>query len=198
MHIHGPDVVLNNPAYIHETAQIYGKVRIEEGASVWINVAMRAESQQIIVGKRSNIQDFTMVHVGAGSDSIIGQDCSITHHCTIHGCTIGDACLIGINAVVADGAVVGDNCIVGQNAFVREGQQIPANSIVVGVPAQVKATRNNRLPNRMNAFMYYENAIAYAQGHYRRWADAGFMQLAADEMDRLKAEIAADAGENRA
>ncbi len=190
MNIHGPDVVLNNPAFIHETVHIYGKVRIEEGASVWPNVVMRAENQQIIIGKRTNIQDFTMVHVGAGADSDIGDDCSITHHCTIHGCTIGNACLVGINAVVADGAVVGDNCIIGQNAFVREGQKIPDNSIVVGVPATVKATRDNRIPNKMNAFMYYHNAIAYAQGNYRRWSEEGFLKLAADEMDRLKAEIA--------
>lgn len=196
MPFYGPDIVLNNPAYIHDTAQIYGKVRIEEGASVWPNVVMRAESQQIIIGRRTNIQDFTMVHVGAGSDSDIGADCSITHHCTIHGCTIGDACLIGINAVVADGAVVGENSIVGQNAFVREGQIIPPNSIVVGVPAKIKTTRNNELPNRMNAFMYYENAIAYAAGNYRRWSEDGFLTLAADEMDRLKQEIAADAGDS--
>ncbi|WP_417513410.1 gamma carbonic anhydrase family protein [Minwuia sp.] len=194
MPIHGPDVVLNNPAYIHDTVQIYGKVRIEEGVSVWPNVVMRAESQQIVIGRRTNIQDFTMVHVGSGSDSIIGEDCSVTHHCTIHGCTVGDACLIGINAVVADGAVIGDNCIVGQNAFVREGQKIPANSIVVGVPAAIKATRNNELPNRMNAFLYYENAIAYAQGNYRRWSEESFLQLSADEMDRLKAEIARSEG----
>lgn len=190
MPLFGPDIVLNNPAYIHDTAQIFGKVRIEEGASVWPNVVMRAETQQIIIGKRTNIQDFTMIHVGAGTDSDIGEDCSITHHCTIHGCRIGDACLIGINAVVADGAVVGDNCIIGQNAFVREGQQIPDNSIVVGVPAQVKATRDNELPNRMNAFMYYENALAYAIGNYRRWSEESFLKLSADEMDRLKTELA--------
>ncbi|WP_416896721.1 MAG: gamma carbonic anhydrase family protein [Minwuia sp.] len=190
MPFHGPDIVIKNPAFIHDTVQVYGKVTIEDGVSVWPNVVMRAESQQIVIGKRSNIQDFTMIHVGAGSDSIIGEDCSVTHHCTIHGCTIGDACLIGINAVVADGAVIGDNCIVGQNAFVRENQKIPANSIVVGVPAAIKATRDNELPNRMNAFMYYENALAYAAGNYRRWSEEGFMKLAADEMDRLKAMIA--------
>ncbi|MEC9345339.1 MAG: gamma carbonic anhydrase family protein [Pseudomonadota bacterium] len=190
MPIYGPDVVLDNPAYIHETAQIYGKVRIGAGASVWPYVTMRAEQYEIVIGKRTNIQDLCMVHVGNGSGSIIGDDCSITHHCTIHGCRIGDNCLIGINAVIMDGAVIGENSIVGQNAFVREGQVIPPNSIVVGVPAVVKATRNNYLPNRMNAFLYYENAIAYRNGHYRRWSDDNFWKLAADEMDRLKQELA--------
>ncbi len=186
----GPDITLNNPAYIDETARIFGKVTIEEQASVWAFVAMRAEVREIVVGKRSNIQDFCMLHVGATTPSIIGQDCSITHHAIIHGCQLGDNVLVGINATVADGAVVGDNSIVGQNAFVRENQVVPANSIVVGVPATIKATRNNYLANRMNAFMYHENAMAYALGNYRRWSEDGFMQLAADEMDQLKAELA--------
>ncbi|ANK80784.1 gamma carbonic anhydrase family protein [Minwuia thermotolerans] len=193
MPIYGPDVTLDNPAYIDETVRIFGKVTIGDGASVWPNVVMRAEQHEIVVGRRTNIQDFTMVHVGSASGSIIGQDCSITHHCTIHGCTIGDACLIGINAVIMDGAVIGENSIVGQNAFVRENQEIPPNSIVVGVPAAVKAERNSRIPNSMNAFLYYENAIAYSNGYYRRWSDDSFWQLAADEMDRLKAEMAREA-----
>lgn len=195
MPTYGPDVTLNNPAYIDETARIFGKVTIEEGASVWPNVVMRAEQHEIVVGKRTNIQDFTMVHVGSASGSIIGADVSVTHHCTIHGCTIGDACLIGINAVIMDGAVIGENSIVGQNAFVRENQVIPPNSIVVGVPASVKAERNSRIPNQMNAFLYYENAIAYSNGNYRRWNEDAFWQLAADEMDRLKAEMAREAEE---
>lgn len=191
MPIFGPDVTLNNPAYIDESARIFGKVTIGEQASVWAYVAMRAEVRDIVIGKRTNIQDFCMVHVGSHTSSIIGQDCSITHHAIIHGCEIGDNVLVGINATVMDGAVVGDNCIVGQNAFVRENQVVPPNSIVVGVPAVVKATRNNYLANRMNAFMYYENALAYALGNYRRWNEESFVQLAADEMDRLKAELAA-------
>ena len=154
---------------------------IEEQASVWAYVAMRAEVSDIVIGKRTNIQDFCMVHVGSHTSSIIGQDCSITHHAIIHGCEIGDNVLVGINATVMDGAVVGDNCIVGQNAFVRENQVVPPNSIVVGVPAVVKATRNNFLANRMNAFMYYENALAYALGNYRRWSEESFVQLAADD-----------------
>lgn len=190
MPTYGPDVVLNKPAFVHETAQIYGKVTIEEGASVWINVAMRAEQHEIVIGKHTNVQDFCMVHVGSQTGAIIGQHCSLTHHSTIHGCRIGDNCLIGINAVIMDGAEIGDNCIVGQNAFVRENQKIPDNSIVVGVPATVKKTQNNFLANRMNAFLYHQNALAYAAGDYRLWSRDSFWQLVADEMDQLKAELA--------
>src|SRR3546814_13528983 len=85
MPVYGPDVVQNNPAYLHETAQIYGKVRIEEGASVWINVAMRAENYEIVVGASTNIQDFAMLHVGGQTGPYVGDHCSVTHPCTIHG-----------------------------------------------------------------------------------------------------------------
>src|SRR3546814_14228171 len=88
--VYGPDVVQNNPAYLHETAQIYGKVRIEEGASVWINVAMRAENYEIVVVAYTNIQDFAMLHVGGQTGTYVGAHCSVTHHCTNHGCTLVD------------------------------------------------------------------------------------------------------------
>lgn len=190
MPVYGPDVTLNDPAFIHETALIYGKVTINKGASVWPYVVMRAENHEITVGEYTNIQDFSMFHVGGGTPTHVGSHCSITHHCTIHGCTIGNNVLVGINAVVADGSVVGDNCIIGQNAFVREGQKVPDNSIVVGVPAQVKSTRNNLVANKMNAFLYYQNAKAYAEGHYRRWDDTEIWQLAASEMEEFKKELA--------
>ena len=172
------------------SAQLYGRIGIGEGSSVWHNVVMRAEAQSIRIGRYTNVQDFVMIHIGYGDPTVIGDFCSITHHTTIHGCTIGDSCLVGINAVVMDGAIVGDNCIVGENALVRAGQRIPDNSIVVGTPAAVKATRNNFVSNRINALYYYENAIAYTQGNYRRWDEPSFLQLKADEMDRLKAEMA--------
>ena len=97
------NVTLDNPAYIHESAWLYGKVYIGNGASVWPNVVTRAETFEIRIGARTNIQDFVMIHVGAAAPTIVGDDCSITHHATLHGCTIGDRCLIGINATIMDG-----------------------------------------------------------------------------------------------
>ena len=101
------NVTLDNPAFIHESAWLYGKVTIGPGASVWPNVVTRAETYEIRIGARTNIQDFVMIHVGAASPTIVGEDCSITHHATLHGCTIGDRCLIGINATIMDGAKIG-------------------------------------------------------------------------------------------
>ncbi len=186
----GPGVTLNEPAFIHDSALIYGKVRIEAGASVWCNVAMRAENYEIVVGPHSNIQDFVMIHVGGQTGTYIGSHCSITHHCTIHGCTIGDNCLIGINATVMDGAVIGDNCIVAGHTIVKEGTVIPANSVVMGVPGKVVRERNNYVANRLNAFLYWRNGLAYARGEHREWDRPETVAAVKREIERLNAEFA--------
>ena len=185
----GPMVRVNSAAYIHPSAQIYGDVEMGEGSSVWINVAMRAEVLSIKVGAHTNIQDFTMIHVGATTSTIVGEHCSITHHCTIHGCTIGDNCLIGINATIMDGAVIGENSIVAGGAFVREGTIVPPNSIVMGVPAQLTKTRNNWVANRMNAFLYEQNAEAYAFGEHRIWSDPAGQAAVNEKMNALRKEF---------
>jgi len=187
----GPLVTLDKPAFIHETVEIFGKVRINEGVSIWPRVVIRAEAYENIIGPYSNIQDFAMVHIGNSKGAIIGAHCSITHHATVHGCTIGDNCLIGINATVMDNAVIGDNCIIAGHSIVPEGAQIPANSIVAGVPGVVVKSRNNFVTNRMNAFIYHYNGLAYARGEHRAWDDPGFATAKAAEEAGLIAELAA-------
>ena len=86
----GPNVTLNEPAFIHETAQIQGKVYLGRGVSVWTYAVTRSEVYEIRIGARTNIQDFVMIHEGSGFPTIVGEDCSITHHVTLHGCEIGD------------------------------------------------------------------------------------------------------------
>jgi carbonic anhydrase/acetyltransferase-like protein (isoleucine patch superfamily) len=186
----GPDVVLNDPAYIDSSAQIYGKVRIEAGASVWCNAVIRAEMFEIVIGPHTNIQDFAMVHVGDFTPTVIGAYVSVTHHCTIHGCTIGDNCLIGINATIADGCVVGANSIVAGGSFLKEGTIIPPNSIVMGTPGKVVRQQNNYVRCRINAFMYHRNALAYARGRHRAWTEPDTIAAVAAELKRLNAEFA--------
>ncbi|MAL77569.1 MAG: gamma carbonic anhydrase family protein [Sneathiella sp.] len=186
----GPDVIINNAAYIHPTALIYGKARLEQGVSLWPYTVIRAESSEVVVGEYTNIQDFVMIHVGSGTPSIIGAHCSITHHCTIHGCTIGDNCLIGINTTIMDGCVIGDNCIVAGHSFLKEGTVIPDNSIVMGTPGQVVRTQNNYARCRMNAFLYYRNALAYGRGEHREWASDDCLQQMQVEMEKLQEEQA--------
>ena len=184
---YGPDVKLDQPAYIHDSALLYGRVTVGEGASIWPYVVARAENFEVVIGAHTNIQDFAMLHVGATTGTYIGAHCSITHHCTIHGCTIGDNCLIGINATIMDGAVIGRNCIIAGGTFIKENQVIPDNSIVMGVPGKVVRTQNNFVRCRLNAWLYHQNGLAYARGHHRRWDDAEFQQAMAAEQARLAA-----------
>lgn len=183
----GPDVKLLNPAYIHPTALLYGDVTIREGASVWPNVVMRAEMYRIEIGPNSNVQDFVMIHVGDGADTIVGANCSITHRVTLHGCTIGDNCLVGIGATIMDGCVIGENSIVAGGAFLKERTVIPPNSVVMGIPGKVTAARNNAVANAFNAFLYRRNAEGYARGDYRVWSSPAFRDEVAGEMARLHA-----------
>jgi carbonic anhydrase/acetyltransferase-like protein (isoleucine patch superfamily) len=175
--------------FIHPTALMYGDIRLQQGVSVWPNVVMRAEVQHIEIGKNTNIQDFVMIHVGYGTPTIIGENCSITHHCTIHGCVIEDNCLIGINATVMDGAVIGKNSIVGPHTLIREGQVIPPNSIVVGAPGAVVKTRNNYDANKLNAWMYFVNAQAFAKQDYRVWASDWFKEQVPLKMSEFELEM---------
>lgn len=166
-----PSIDVSEAAFVHPTACAYGNVRLGRGVSLWPYSAIRTENRETVIGEMTNIQDFVMIH---GGGVRIGAYCSITHHCTIHVCEIGDNCLIGINATIMDGAVIGDNCIVAGGAFITEGTVIPPNSIVMGSPGKVRRVRNCYVPNRMNAWMYYRNARAYAEGNYRLWEDASF------------------------
>lgn len=185
----GPDVVFRNPAYVHDTAHLYGKVTVEENASIWVNVVARAELKEIVIGPYTNIQDFVMLHVGDSTGTYIGSHCSITHHCTIHGCTIGDNCLVGINSTIMDGCVIGDNCIIAGHTFLKQGTVIPSNSIVMGAPGTVTRTQNNFVRNRLNAYLYYRNALAYADGRYREWDSTSFPVEVRAEVNRLQGEF---------
>ena len=156
-------------AWVASSAQLYGAISISADASVWHNAVLRAECQEIRIGRMTNLQDFAMVHVGFDEPTLIGDFCSITHHATVHGATIGDDCLIGIGATVMDGAVIGAGSIVGGGAVVIEGTQCPPNSIIVGTPAKVVSERDSRGANRLNAWLYHRNAQAYKQNNYRAW-----------------------------
>ena len=174
---------------MHESSNIYGAVTIGAGTSVWPNTVMRSEMFEIRIGRMTNIQDFVMIHVGNESPTVIGDFCSITHHCTIHGATIGDACLIGINATIMDGAVIGSGSIVAGGAFVPEGKVYPPNSIILGAPAKVRDERDNSRANRLNAWMYHRNAQFYARGEHDAWSSPDFEEWRAAK----EAEIATDA-----
>ena len=175
-------------AWISPSAQIYGKISLGEGSSLWYNVVTRAECQEITIGRMTNVQDFVMIHVGYEDPTQIGDFCSITHHATLHGCTIGDACLVGVGAVIMDGAVIGEGSIVAGSAMVTEGKVFPPHSIIAGVPAKLIGERDSARANRMNAWLYHYNAEAYRRGDHRVWQGPEFETWRAAK----RAEIAAD------
>ena len=169
-----------NAAYMDPTARVHGRVEIGENASLWPYTVIRAEGFHVRIGAFSNLQDFVMVHVGYVKPTIVGDYCSITHRAVLHGCTIGDNCLIGIGATVMEGVTIGENCIVAGHSFVADNTVIPPNSIVMGTPAKVVRTMNNFVANKLNAMLYYRNARCYAQGDHRAWEGAEYeAQMAA-------------------
>jgi carbonic anhydrase/acetyltransferase-like protein (isoleucine patch superfamily) len=169
-------------------AQLYGAITIGEGSSVWTNATLRAECQEIRVGRMTNLQDFVMVHVAYDRPTVIGDFCSITHHVTVHGCTIEDDCLVGINATIMDGAVIGRGSIVAGGAFVKEGTVCPPGSIVAGVPGKVIKQRDCARDNRLNAWQYWRNAQAYRAGDHRGWDGPAYQAWLVE----IQALIAAD------
>ncbi|MFQ5416873.1 MAG: gamma carbonic anhydrase family protein [Myxococcota bacterium] len=180
---------LHPTAWVAPSAQMFGRISIGEGCSVWHNAVARAECQDITIGRMTNIQDFVMIHVGYDHATRIGDFCSVTHHATVHGCTIGDACLIGINAVIMDGAVIGDGSIVAGGAMVTEGVIFPPNSVVAGVPAVQIALRDNARANRMNAWMYHYNAQATLRGELRAWEGPAFEAWHAAKRAEVEADL---------
>jgi hypothetical protein len=123
--------------------------------------------------------------------TIVGDYCSITHRVVLHGCRIGDNCLIGIGATIMEGVVIGENSIVAGHSFVADGTLIPANSIVMGTPAKVVRTANNFIANRINAMLYHRNALCYAKGEHRGWEGPAYQaeaQAWQDEAERQFAE----------
>jgi len=165
---------IHERAWIAPTAQVFGRVAVGVGSSLWHNAVLRAECQEIRIGRCTNVQDFAMVHVGYAHPTRIGDFCSIAHHATVHGCTLEDAVLVGVGAVVMDGAVVGAGSIVAGGAVVPEGRIFAPGSVVAGVPAKQIAARDHSRDNRMNAWLYHRNAEAYRRGEHRAWDGPDF------------------------
>ena len=162
-----PDVA--RAAFVAPSALLSGRITLGEGSSAWHNVVMRAECQEIRIGRMTNVQDFVMIHVGYDDPTVVGDFCSITHHTTLHGCTVEDDVLVGIGATIMDGAVIGRGSIVAGGAFVPEGREIPPGSIVAGVPGKVIGERDSVTANRLNAWQYHRNAELTARGEHRAW-----------------------------
>jgi|TARA_B110000483_G_scaffold103068_1_gene125831 carbonic anhydrase/acetyltransferase-like protein (isoleucine patch superfamily) len=145
--------------YVAETATVLGKVKLCKDASVWFGAVLRGDTELITVGERSNVQDCAVLHTDHGFPLNIGKDVTIGHHVMLHGCSIGDGSLVGINAVVLNGAKIGSGCLIGANALITEGMEVPDGSVVMGSPGKIKTTldENKRQGLILSAQHYVEN-----------------------------------------
>ncbi len=123
--------------FVAHNATVIGWVVLHDRSSVWFNAVLRGDDEPIVVGEDTNVQDGSVLHTDPGYPLTIGRGVTVGHKVMLHGCTIGDNTLIGINAVILNGARIGRNCLVGANALVVEGKEIPDNSLVVGSPGKV-------------------------------------------------------------
>lgn len=128
---------IDKDAFIAETASVLGDVTLGEGSSIWYGAVARGDIAPIIIGKFSNIQDNATVHNETNIPAIVGDYTVVGHNAIIHGCTIGNNCLIGMGSIILNRAVVGDNCIIGAGSLITQGKVIPPNSMVVGTPGKV-------------------------------------------------------------
>ena len=135
----GMTPTIADTAFIEDTAVIVGDVVIEADSSVWFHSVVRGDVNYIRIGRRTNVQDLSLLHVTHDTyPLIIGDDVTVGHHVVLHGCTIHNRVLVGMGAVLMDGVVVEDDCIIGAGTLVTEHTKIPPGSLVIGSPARVK------------------------------------------------------------
>ena len=123
-------------AWVAPTAVLVGRVRLGSGSSAWYGAVLRGDGEQITVGAGSNVQDGCVVHADPGFPATIGDGVVVGHNAVVHGCEVGDRCLVGMNATVMNGAKIGEGSIVAAGALVPEGKEFPPRSLIVGTPAK--------------------------------------------------------------
>jgi carbonic anhydrase/acetyltransferase-like protein (isoleucine patch superfamily) len=153
-------------AWVADSAEVIGKVVLEEGASVWFGAVLRGDNETIRIGAGSNIQENSVLHTDMGQPLTLGRNVTVGHQVMLHGCTVGDNALIGIGAVVLNGARIGNNCLVGAGSLVTEGKAFPDGSLIVGSPARVaRALTPEQIAGlQRSAEGYMQNARRFKSG----------------------------------
>ncbi|MGR3540797.1 MAG: gamma carbonic anhydrase family protein [Hasllibacter sp.] len=153
-------------AWIAPDANVIGDVVIEAGASVWFGATLRGDNERITVGAGSNVQEGCILHTDMGFPLTIGADCTIGHGAILHGCTLGEAVLVGMGATVLNGAVIGAGSLVGAGALVTEGKAMPERALLVGAPAKVARTLDAAAVRGLaaSAAHYRANAARFRDG----------------------------------
>ena len=152
--------------WVAPDAFVIGSVRLGQGVGIWFGAVLRGDNEPIVIGRNTNIQEHCILHTDMGFPLTVGEVCTVGHRAVLHGCTVGDNCLIGMGAIVLNGARIGDNCLIGAGALVPEGREIPAGSLVLGMPGKVarplSADEIGR--NRLSAAHYVANWKRFAAG----------------------------------
>ncbi|MCK8484151.1 gamma carbonic anhydrase family protein [Aliiroseovarius sp. S2029] len=153
-------------AFVAADANLIGKVRIGARASVWFGSTLRGDNELITVGAGTNVQENCVFHTDMGFPLTIGENVTVGHKVLLHGCTIGDGSLIGMNATVMNGAVIGKNCLIGAGALITEGKEIPDGSMVLGAPGKVVRELDEATIKGLyeSAVHYQENAARFLTG----------------------------------
>ena len=145
-------------------ARVSGDVKLGRGCSVWYNAVIRGDEASITVGENTNIQDNCTLHTSYGHPLQVGAGVTVGHNAVLHGCTVGDNCLIGMGSIVLDGAVIGSNCIVGAGALVTQRTVIPEGSMVLGAPAKV---RRALTPEEIDSIRHSAQTYVKKKEYYR-------------------------------
>ncbi len=161
---HSPQ--LAEGAWVADSAQVIGHVELAEDASIWFGAILRGDTELLKIGKGSNVQDGSVLHADVGYPVTLGENVTVGHQVTLHGCTVGDGSLIGIQAVVLNGAKIGKHCLVGAGALVTEGKEFPDGSMIIGSPAKVvrQLTPEQIVGLQRSAAHYVANAKRFAAG----------------------------------
>jgi len=144
-------------------AIVVGSVEIGDDVGIWFNAVIRGDNEPIRIGDRTNIQEGTVLHTDPGFPMHVGPNCTVGHMAMLHGCTIGQGCLIGIGAVILNGARIGEECLIGAGALIGEGKEIPPRSVVLGMPGKVvrQVTEDDLVRIRKGTEVYVDKMRRY-------------------------------------
>ncbi|BCJ91292.1 gamma carbonic anhydrase family protein [Terrihabitans soli] len=159
-----PELPASGRYFIAPSAEVIGRVRLDDDASIWFCAVLRGDTELIHIGPRCNVQDGAVMHTDPGFPLTLEANVTVGHRAVLHGCTVGANSLIGMGAIVLNGAKIGKNCLVGAGAFIPEGREFPDNSLIVGMPGKaIRTLDEDAVKNMQRPADFYD-------GNYRRFA----------------------------